>query len=234
VERMKSEFLSNISHELRTPLTPIKGYADIMSRQEVPPDKQLRFASGILESTVRLERIIDLLVDFASLEAGRLAPKAGRVDMAGLLERLQAEWTERATRHTIVIEVEPNLAKVLGDERLLRRSMEELLDNAIKFSPDGGIVELRARNDPTNGRVDANRIEISVADQGIGIEPDDVARVFSDFQQLDGSQTRSYGGLGLGLAFVRRIVEAHDGTVEVDGSRASGTRLIVRIPSVAE
>lgn len=234
VERLKSEFLSNISHELRTPLTPIKGYADIMSRKEAPPDKQVRFASGILESTVRLERIIDLLVDFASLEAGRLAPKAGRVDMAGLLERLQAEWTERSTRHTIVIETEPNLAKVLGDERLLRRSMEELLDNAIKFSPDGGIVDLRARNYPADGRVDANRIEISVADQGIGIESDDVARVFSDFQQLDGSQTRSYGGLGLGLAFVRRIVEAHDGTVEVDGSRASGTRLIVRIPSVAE
>ncbi|MGH2777103.1 MAG: ATP-binding protein [Actinomycetota bacterium] len=234
VERMKSEFLSNISHELRTPLTPIKGYADIMSRKEVPPDTQLRFASGILESTVRLERIVDLLVDFASLEAGRLAPKASRVDMAGLLRRLQNEWAERATRHTIVIEVEPNLAKVLGDERLLRRSMEELLDNAIKFSPDGGVVELRARNDPANGRVNAGRIEISVADQGIGIEPDDVARVFSDFQQLDGSQTRSYGGLGLGLAFVRRIVEAHDGTVEVDSSRTGGTRLIVRIPSVAE
>ena len=234
VERMKSEFLSNISHELRTPLTPIKGYADIMSRKEVPPDTQLRFASGILEATVRLERIVDLLVDFASLEAGRLAPKASRVDMAGLLRRLQDEWAERATRHTIVIEVEPNLAKVLGDERLLRRSMEELLDNAIKFSPDGGVVELRARNDPANGRVNAGRIEISVADQGIGIEPDDVARVFSDFQQLDGSQTRSYGGLGLGLAFVRRIVEAHDGTVEVDSSRTGGTRLIVRIPSVAE
>lgn len=232
VERLKSEFLSNISHELRTPLTPIKGYADIMSRQEVPLDKQQRFASGILESTGKLERIIGLLVDFASLEAGRLAPKAMRVDMARLLARLQDEWDERSTHHSIVTEIEPHLAKVFGDERLLRRSFEELLDNAIKFSPDGGVVELRARNDPGNGQVIAHRIEITVADQGIGIEPEDSARVFGDFQQLDGSQTRSYGGLGLGLAFVRRIVEAHDGTIEVDNNQAGGTRFIVRIPSV--
>jgi two-component system sensor histidine kinase VicK len=232
VERLKSEFLSNISHELRTPLTPIKGYADIMSRQEVPLDKQQRFASGILTSTVKLERIIGLLVDFASLEAGRLAPKAMRVDVAGLLGKLHDEWAERATHHTIEIEVEPHLAKVFGDERLLRRSIEELLDNAIKFSPNGGVVELKARNDPSNGQVVANRIEITVADQGIGIEPDDAARVFGDFQQVDGSETRSYGGLGLGLAFVRRIVEAHDGTIEVDNSQAGGTRFILRIPSV--
>lgn len=232
VERMKSEFLSNISHELRTPLTPIKGYADMLAHKDVAPEKQRIFASGILESTVRLERIVGLLVDFTALEAGRLAPKARLVDMATLLERLSAEWSDRASRHEVVVEIEPGLEKVVGDERLLRRSIEEVIDNAVKFSPDGGEVRLVARNQHANGGARPNTIEVSITDEGIGIDPEDVAHVFSDFHQLDASATRTYGGLGLGLAFVRRIVEAHDGTVEVDSAHITGTRLIMRIPSV--
>lgn len=232
VERMKSDFLSNISHELRTPLTPIKGYADMLARKDVAPEKQRIFASGILESTVRLERIVGLLVDFTALEAGRLAPRARLIDMATLLERLSAEWSDRAAKHEFVAEIEPGLDQVMGDERLLRRSIEEVIDNAVKFSPDGGEVRLVARNRHANGAAGPNRIEVSITDQGIGIDPDDVARAFSDFHQLDASATRTYGGLGLGLAFVRRIVEAHDGTVEVDSAHTTGTRLIMRIPSV--
>jgi two-component system sensor histidine kinase VicK len=232
VERMKSEFLSNISHELRTPLTPIKGYADMLAHKDVAPEKQRIFASGILESTIKLERIVGLLVDFTALEAGRLAPKARLVDMETLLERLTAEWSDRASRHDVVAEIEPGLEKIMGDERLLRRSIEEVIDNAVKFSPDGGEIRLVARNLRANGAALPNRIEVSITDQGIGIDPDDVAHVFSDFHQLDASTTRTYGGLGLGLAFVRRIVEAHDGTVEVDSAHTTGTRLTMRIPSV--
>ena len=231
VERMKSDFLSNISHELRTPLTPIKGYAEILAKKDVTSDKQRVFASGILDSTVRLERIVGLLVDFAALEAGRLAPKARLVDMAAVLQKLSAEWSDRAPRHQIVAEIEPKLDKVMGDERLLRRSIEEVIDNTVKFSPDGGEILLVARNQHVNGASGSDKIEVSITDQGIGIDPDDAARVFSDFQQVDASVTRTYGGLGLGLAFVRRIVEAHDGTVEVDPDLTTGTRLIVRIPS---
>lgn len=231
VERMKSEFLSNISHELRTPLTPIKGYAEILAKSDVAPDKQRVFASGILDYTVRLERIVGLLVDFTALEAGRLAPKPRLVDMAAVLQKLSAEWSDRASRHQVVAEIEPGLDKVMGDERLLRRSIEEVIDNAVKFSPDGGEIRLVARNQHVNGAPGIDKIEVSITDQGIGIDPDDAARVFSDFQQVDASATRTYGGLGLGLAFVRRIVEAHDGTVEVDPDLTTGTRLIVRIPS---
>jgi len=113
----------------------------------------------------------------------------------------------------------------------LRRSIEEVIDNAVKFSPNGGEIRLVARNQRVNGVSGPDRIEVSITDQGIGIDPDDAARVFSDFQQVDASTTRTYGGLGLGLAFVRRIVEAHDGSVEVDRDCTTGTRLIVRIPS---
>jgi signal transduction histidine kinase len=123
----------------------------------------------------------------------------------------------------------------MGDERLLRRSLEEILDNAVKFSPQGGTITLEVRGAVRgNGQERRNRtraVEVTVADEGIGIAPEDLSQIFSDFHQLDGSETRTFGGLGLGLAFVRRIVEAHDGTVTVDSEPEHGTRLTVSIPA---
>ncbi|HEV3472884.1 MAG TPA: ATP-binding protein [Actinomycetota bacterium] len=235
VERMKSEFLSNISHELRTPLTPIKGYAEILTRKAMPADKTKQFSKGILDSTERLERIVELLVDFAALEAGRLSPRTASVDLAGMVEKLAQDWEERTPRHTVVAAVGAKLPQVMGDERLLRRSLEEILDNAVKFSPQGGTITLEVRGAVRgNGQERRNRtraVEVTVADEGIGIAPEDLSQIFSDFHQLDGSETRTFGGLGLGLAFVRRIVEAHDGTVTVDSEPEHGTRLTVSIPA---
>lgn len=235
VERMKSEFLSNISHELRTPLTPIKGYAEILVKKQIPAAKAKQFSQGILDSTARLERIVELLVDFAALESGRMSPRSASVDLAGIVEKLAADWEERTPNHQVVAEVGPRLPKVVGDERLLRRSFEELIDNAVKFSPQGGTIRLqvqRAHRDNGDERRRRTRaVEVTVSDEGIGIQPEDLTKIFSDFQQLDGSETRSYGGLGLGLAFVRRIVEAHAGSVTVDSEPDQGTRLTVSLPA---
>lgn len=235
VERMKSEFLSNISHELRTPLTPIKGYAEILHRKEMTADKTQQFSKGILESTQRLERIVELLVDFAALEAGRLSPRAASVDLAGMVKLLAEEWEGRSAQHRVVADVGAKLPKVIGDERLLRRSLEEILDNAVKFSPQGGTITLKVsgavRGNGHERRRATRAVEVTISDEGIGIPPEEVSKIFSDFHQLDGSETRSYGGLGLGLAFVRRIVEAHDGTVRVQSEPERGTRLTVSIPA---
>ncbi|HWC15096.1 MAG TPA: ATP-binding protein [Actinomycetota bacterium] len=236
VERMKSEFLSNISHELRTPLTPIKGYAEILDRKrDLPPEKAKQFTAGILESTAKLERIVELLVDFAALEAGRLSPRSASVDVAEIIQKLAREWEQRTPRHSVVADVGGELPEVIGDERLLRRSFEEILDNAVKFSPHGGTIRLEVRGSARQNGGERRRrmrsVEVTVSDEGIGIQPEDVNKIFSDFHQLDGSETRSYGGLGLGLAFVRRIVEAHDGTVSVQSEPDEGTRLIVSIPA---
>ena len=231
VERMKSEFLSNISHELRTPLTPIKGYAEILGHRDVPPDKTKQFAGGILESTVRLERIVELLVDFSALEAGRLAPRTKPIDVGGIVQELAEEVRKRAKTHEIVVDVKSRLPRVLGDERLLKRSLEEVVDNAVKFSPQGGTIRLEAKGSASsNGRKERS-VQIVVTDEGIGIAPEDLPRIFSDFQQLDGSATRTYGGLGLGLAFVQRIVEAHEGSIDVASELDKGTRLTISIPA---
>ena len=230
VERMKSEFLSNISHELRTPLTPIKGYAEILGKKDIPPEKAQKFAGGILESTARLERIVALLVDFSAMEAGRLSPKSTSVDIASLVSNIAKDWEARTSQHSVSIEIPASLPPVVGDERLLRRSIEEVLDNAVKVSPRGGAIRVEAhRRGSGNGA--AGQIAISISDEGIGISPEDVGRIFSDFQQLDGSETRAYGGLGLGLAFVRRIIEAHDGSIDVKSVPDRGTTFTITIPA---
>ncbi|MDQ3982871.1 MAG: cell wall metabolism sensor histidine kinase WalK, partial [Actinomycetota bacterium] len=231
IEKMKSEFLSNISHELRTPLTPIKGYAEILSRKEVPPEKTKQFVKGILDSTARLERIVELLVDFSAMEAGRLAPRATPIDLGALVQKVAEDWEKKTPRHSVVAEVLPKLPQVVGDERLIRRSIEEVLDNAVKFSPDGGTIKLEAKGatSETNGR--RRQVQVCVTDEGIGITPEDLHKVFSDFHQLDGSETRAYGGLGLGLAFVQRIVEAHAGTITVESEPDQGTTFTISIPA---
>jgi PAS domain S-box-containing protein len=235
VERMKSEFLSNISHELRTPLTPIKGYAEILDKKDVPADKAKQFTRGILDSTAKLERIVELLVDFAALEAGRLSPRSASVDLAAIVEKLAGDWERRTPKHTVLAEVADGLPMVTGDERLLRRSLEEIVDNAVKFSPQGGTIKLEvqsaARQNGDERRRRSRTVEVTVSDEGIGIPKADVPKIFSDFHQLDGSETRSYGGLGLGLAFVRRIIEAHDGTISVASEVDEGTRLTVSLPA---
>jgi two-component system sensor histidine kinase VicK len=229
LERMKSEFLQNISHELRTPLTPIKGYAELLSLREMAPEKTKRFAGGILESTERLERIVGLLVDFSAMESGRLAPRSRPVDVGSLVESLAREWGSRSEKHRLIAEVDPGLPRVSGDERLLRRSLEEILDNAIKFSPEGGTIRLEAYSPPSPTR-DAV-VEVAVSDEGIGISSEELPYVFADFRQADSSETRTYGGLGLGLAFVQRIVDAHRGEVAVESDQAHGTRLTIRLPA---
>ncbi|MEA2433849.1 MAG: hypothetical protein QOG54_1306 [Actinomycetota bacterium] len=235
VERMKSEFLANISHELRTPLTPIKGYAEILGRKDLPRDKTVKFVAGILESTGRLERIVELLVDFSAMEAGRLAPREKPVDIAEMLESLASDWQVRAPSHTFEIDVPGKLPMVAGDERLLRRSLQEVIDNAVKFSPRGGRVVLAAKGTGTDDDGRRQRsVKIVITDEGIGINPKDISKVFTDFHQLDGSETRSYGGLGLGLAFVQRIVEAHGGTATVDSVVDRGTTMTITLPAARQ
>jgi PAS domain S-box-containing protein len=236
LEKIKGEFLSNISHELRTPLTPIKGYAELLTRPNLPSGKADKFARGILESTQRLERIVALLVDYSSMEAGRLTPRTSSVDIGSIVEDLADEWSDRAPRHDVAAAVNGSLPRVAGDERLLRRSLEEIVDNAIKFSPNGGHIRLEARRGAAGNGLpdDQTFVEVSVTDEGIGIPAEDLPKIFSDFHQVDSSETRTYGGLGLGLAFVQRIVQAHQGQVRVESEPDKGTRLTIAIPALGE
>jgi signal transduction histidine kinase len=233
IERAKTEFLSNISHELRTPLTPIKGYAEMLRRdQQMPatrqlaPDKRRAFLDGILESSERLERTVDILVNFAAMEAGRLVLRTEPVDSANLVHEVCERWRSRSAVHRVE-ELVNGRPRVLADRRLLERSIDELVDNAVKFSPEGGVVTVRAE---LIGAGDGRAVEISVSDEGIGIAPSDFDRIFTDFSQIDGSATRRYGGLGLGLPFVQRVVAAHGGTLTATSEPGRGSTFTMELP----
>jgi PAS domain S-box-containing protein len=233
IERAKTEFLSNISHELRTPLTPIKGYAEMLRRdrdmpeaRRLAPEKVGAFLEGILESSERLERTVDILVNFAASSAGRLVLRPEPVDVGALVHEVCEKHRSRSDLHRVEEHVDGR-PRLMADRRLLERSLDELIDNAVKYSPEGGQVKVGAQ---LIGAGDSRAVEISVADEGIGIAPSDFDRVFADFAQIDGSATRRFGGLGLGLPFVQRVITAHNGTIDATSEPGRGSTFVIRIP----
>ena len=226
VEAMKTEFLSNISHELRTPLTPIKGYAEMLISKEVPRDRARTFLGNILEGAERLERYVDMLVNFSAMEAGRFTLHTEDVDVKALVERVGAQWASSVDGHRVDVKVSARIPKAVADERMLERALNELMDNAVKYSPDGGTVTLAARVRGTGGD---RRVEVAVSDEGIGIEPEQLEEIFGDFSQLDGSSTRKYGGLGLGLSFVDRVVRAQNGVLTAQSEPGKGSTFVISL-----
>ncbi|MGH9190224.1 MAG: ATP-binding protein [Acidimicrobiales bacterium] len=226
-ERAKSELLSNISHELRSPLVPIKGYAELLLHRDVPAATAKESLEEIVDAADRLELVVQRLLDVAAQEAGPLVLRYEPVPVGSLVEAVADRWKGRVDeRHAIVPDVRQG-AVVVGDRSLLERCLDELVDNAVKFSPDGGPVTLTAAA-CENG--DASRVEISVGDRGIGIPPDRLDDIFDDFSQGDGSATRLFGGLGLGLSLVRRIVAAHQGELVCESVPGEGSTFSIRLP----
>jgi PAS domain S-box-containing protein len=228
LDRMKTEFLANISHELRTPLTPIKGFASILQTRDLPKARARGFADEISVAADQLERVIGQLVNFSTIVGGRLTIDPTPIGVRALLDSVIKPWRERvADTHKVVRRVPAGMPPVVVDETYLRQALEELLDNAVKYSPDGGKIVVAAQ--VVDGE-DGPELEITVSDQGIGIPADRVDSVLEDFTQADASSTRRFGGLGLGLALVNRIVRAHNGTLEVASAHGSGTSVAMRLP----
>lgn len=222
VERMKTEFLSNISHELRTPLTPIKGYAEVMKVKDVGPERTAEFAGNIAASALRLERIIGMLVDFAALEAGRMEVQLSPTDLGSVVDEVLATWRELRPDREFGRRLAKGLPEVRVDPALLRRVFEELIDNAVKFSDDAIRIVAEPGEDGT--------VRVTVRDRGAGMDPTELDDILRDFHQVDGSATRRFGGLGLGLSIVRRILERFDATIAVRSELGSGTDVVLVLP----
>jgi signal transduction histidine kinase len=231
LERMKTEFLANVSHELRTPLTPIRGYAEVLARRDVGRESTRKFADQILTSTSRLERIVGMIVDFAALDSGRLSPKPEAVDVAELVDEVLEAWRPRDPEREFRCQLPASLPRVYVDRAMLVRCLDELLDNAIKFSPGGEPITVSAGPERAGpGRDDPTKLRLSVQDRGVGIEPETAVRVFRDFYQVDATETRHFGGLGLGLALVRRIIDGLDGDARVESEPGKGSTFHLILP----
>lgn len=232
-ERAKSELLSNISHELRTPLVPIKGYAELLLRRKVPEAKARQSLAEIVDAADRLELVVQRLLDVAAQEATPLSVRRDPVAVRPLLESVVTRWKGRVDdMHPITRRTSRALPEVNGDRRLLERCLDELVDNAVKFSPAGGAVSVTAAlaSNGADGDAPSPAVRISVRDYGIGIPADRLDRIFEDFAQGDSSPTRQFGGLGLGLALVRRIVHAHHGELVCETSPGEGSTFSMILP----
>jgi two-component system phosphate regulon sensor histidine kinase PhoR len=228
VERLKRQFLSNVSHELRTPLTPIIGYSELMAKRDLPADQAREFSVSILDSARRLERIVAMLVDFSAIEAGRLPLTTEPVDLEPVVSEAVTAWRGRADDHRFEAEVGDGLPAAQVSPTMFRKMLDELLDNAVKYSPEGGLVRIGVATRNSGAR---RMLRIEVSDQGIGIEPEDLAAIFQDFAQLDASDTRAFGGLGLGLTFVKRLAEAYGGEIAADSLPGRGSTFSFTVPA---
>ena len=222
----KDEFLAILSHELSTPLTIILGWSGIVSQPDVTGEELQRGIEAIRGSALAQARLIDDVLDLSRVTTGKLHFQQELVSVGTLVDdALTAVRVAAAAKRIHLVAPDKTPAIVLGDANRLRQVIWNLLTNAIKFTESGGSVALQLASAPS-------MVRLTVADTGRGIEPDFLAHVFEPFRQADASTTRTHGGLGLGLAIVRYVVEAHGGTVAAfsDGP-GHGTRFVVELPA---
>lgn len=228
--RLKSMFLANLSHELRTPLNAVLGYLHLLQSGRMSPDspKYTGYLAHIGSSGRQLLGLIDTMLDSMKLDAGRLEFHPSAVNLPQLISSLQdmlePELLARQVR--LSVDVQPALELVLDPLRL-EQVLFQLLSNAIKFSSAGGEIALRIAAESDDF------VRVEVQDQGIGIATEQQSLLFSDFRQLDEGSTKAYQGLGMGLALVRRLVEAQGGTVGVRSTEGQGSVFFVVLPKSA-
>jgi len=226
--RAKSEFLAMVSHELKTPLNAIIGFSDILAGQTLGPlgkDQYRDYAADIRDSGHYLLKIINDILDLSRIETGTLVLNEEAVELAATARsavRIIAPRAEQAGLE-LSFQAEPGMAPVIVDERAIKQIIVNLLSNAVKFTPKDGKIEL------TIATI-SDRPTITVADTGIGIAPQELARIYEPFVQVDTSLARRYEGTGLGLTLTKRLVELHGGRLDLTSTVGSGTTVTVHLP----
>ncbi len=229
LNQLKSNFISTVSHELRTPLTHIRGYLDLMHDGCLGElsDEQVTALDVMLRSEARLEELIEKMIQFSLEATGQFTLQMKPANFCEVIELALKQAKVKAANRPVVLKVDlrtdPCLVRI--DQEKIQWVVMELVDNAIKFTPPGGCVAVELEQS-------TGQASLQVTDNGIGISPERLSEIFEPYHQLDGSSTRKYAGIGLGLALVKKIVEAHGANVDVASEPGNGTRIKFQLPII--
>ncbi|CAM2918087.1 HAMP domain-containing sensor histidine kinase [Paenibacillus sediminis] len=223
IEDMRQEFISNVSHEIQSPLTSINGFAQALQSDQLSSEERQHYLSIIETESKRLSKLSDNLLKLTSLDSEHhpFDPKPYSLDgqLRSIVLASEPQWLDKS------IDVELRLVEtnIVADEEMLSQVWNNLIHNSIKFTPIGGTITIAI--EPHD-----NKVTVSIADTGIGISEEDQTRIFERFFKGDKSRNRSIGGSGLGLSIVKKIIDKHHGTIEVDSRLGEGTRFRVHLP----
>jgi two-component system phosphate regulon sensor histidine kinase PhoR len=224
VDLMRRDFVANVSHELRTPLTVLVGFLETIHNLKLDPQRQRDYIGMMQEQSARMQRIIEDLLTLSALDSAPPAAADQRVPMAPLLERLKTDAEAlSAGRHTIRLACE-EASDVLGVETELSSAFGNLVSNAIRYTPPGGVVTLAWREGAEGAR-------FLVEDTGIGIDAEHLPRLTERFYRVDRSRSRETGGTGLGLAIAKHALARHDAVLEIESQPGKGSRFSARFPA---
>jgi two-component system phosphate regulon sensor histidine kinase PhoR len=226
MEEIRRDFVANVSHELRTPLSIFRGYLEtLLDDPQQPPGELLRILEVMERHSDRLSALVEDVLSLARLESPAAEIYPSDINLPEFFEEILRDWTARlaAKQLKASFDVPKKLPKLEADENRLQEVIYNLLDNAVKYSRPDGRITIRAA---ANG----NRMRISVSDEGIGIQPDDLPRIFERFYRVDKARSRELGGTGLGLSIVKHIAQLHGGTAEAQSELGKGTTISVILP----
>jgi len=225
-DTMRRDFVANVSHELRTPLSIVHGYLEALREDEsMSGDERARIIDVMQKHSRRLNLLVEDLLSLSRLETSQPRLEFGDMDLREFLPAIVAEWNARfaAKKLTHEIDIAADLPLIRGDETRLQEVIYNLLDNAVKYSSEGGAIRIAAH------KCD-DRVELTVSDQGRGIPTADLPRVFERFYRVDKSRSSEVAGTGLGLSIVKHIVQLHGGRVEAQSAFGEGTTMRVFLP----
>lgn len=225
-DALKDTFVSVVSHELKTPVAIIKGYAETLQRPEAHRDTALNkeMLAAIVEESDRLARFVDDLLDVSRLQAGGLPLQdIAEVDLRTVVRRVMDRYQPQTRRHTLTAEFADDFPVVHGDPRRLEQVLDNLVSNALKYSPQGGPVRIAGQTTPAE-------VLLTVQDSGVGVPWGEQERIFERFYRVEGPETRAAAGTGLGLYLTRAIVQAHGGHIWVESVPGYGATFFVALP----
>jgi signal transduction histidine kinase len=233
--RAKSEFISVLSHELRSPLTYVYGFSELLASRDVSAEQVNKVAQNIHREAALMLRLVDDLLDVSRMEMGRYQIEPQPVRVTKEVEHLVTQVQSQTDKHQIVVEGETDLV-VEADPVRMRQVLQNLLNNAVRYSPSGGRVTVRLGYDPSSLAEDGSprMAHLAVSDQGVGIPEKELGRVFEKFHRVDGELKQKVRGSGLGLAISQAIVEGHGGRIWVESKVGQGSTFQFTLPLIVE